>query len=72
MLLLQALKLSFTVLTRNIKVYDFLLKMVLDRRALFYRQQTNGHVRLVRRDYRALLLNYGAHEYIRVGSIESP
>jgi hypothetical protein len=44
-LLLQALKLSFTVLTRNIKVYDFLLKMVLDRRALFYRQQTNGNVR---------------------------
>jgi predicted nucleic acid-binding protein len=38
-LFLQALKLGFIVLTRNIKDYDFLLQMVPDGRALFYRQK---------------------------------
>jgi predicted nucleic acid-binding protein len=37
-LFLQALKLGFTVLTRNIKDYDFLLQMVPNGRALLYRK----------------------------------
>ncbi|WP_338042200.1 hypothetical protein [Microvirga brassicacearum] len=38
-LFLQALKLRVTVLTRNIKDYDFLLQIVPDGRALFHRQK---------------------------------
>lgn len=39
MIFLQARKLGLTILTRNIKDYDFLLQLVPDGRALLYRQQ---------------------------------